>query len=432
MKKEVLLNQILLISYLYNTMSLIKNSIFNLSGFIIPTVVAIPSLGILARALGTELFGIFTLAFAVVGYASIFDAGLTRAVIREISLYRHDDDEQVKIISTASVSVLALGCIAGIILYFITSYVPGFLNVSTGNVSDVQSSFKVLAITIPVFLLNQIWLAYLEGHERFAVINIQRALSSSSIAAIPAFLVLLHNSLYYAILGLLVGRVISLIMSFYFSREIILRNFKLSKVTYLRLLKFGGWITISNVISPVMVYFDRFVISHLLGANKIAYYTAPSEAVSRLLNIPTALSRALFPKLSAGNVDRKKLEKLSYLLMAACCLPILIIGIPFAEKILVVWMGNDYAGEPAKILKILLIGFLFNAMAQIPFSKIQAIGKAHITASLHMLELVPYLLMLYYLTVNYALTGTAIAWSLRVIVDFFALFYLSRKLDAER
>lgn len=118
--------------------------------------------------------------------------------------------------------------------------------------------------------------------------------------------------------------------------------------------------------------------------------------------------------------------------MAACCLPILIIGIPFAEKILVAWMGNDYAGEPAKILKILLIGFLFNAMAQIPFSKIQAIGKAHITASLHMLELVPYLLMLYYLTINYALTGTAIAWSVRVIVDFFALFYLSRKLDAER
>lgn len=413
-------------------MSLIKNSIFNLSGFIIPTIVAIPSLGILARTLGTELFGIFTLAFAVVGYASIFDAGLTRAVIREISLYRHDDDEQVKIISTASVSVLALGCIAGVILYFITSYVPGFLNVSTVHVSDVQSSFKVLALTIPVFLLNQIWLAYLEGHERFAVINIQRALSSSSIAAIPAILVLLHNSLYYAILGLLVGRVISLIMSFYFSREIILRDFKLSKETYLRLLKFGGWITISNVISPVMVYFDRFVISHLLGANKIAYYTAPSEAVSRLLNIPTALSRALFPKLSAGNVDRKKLEKLSYLLMAACCLPIIIIGIPFAEKILVAWMGNDYAGEPAKILKILLIGFLFNAMAQIPFSKIQAIGKAHITASLHMLELVPYLLMLYYLTVNYALTGTAIAWSVRVIVDFFALFYLSRKLDAER
>ncbi len=319
-------------------MSLIKNSILNLSGFMIPTIVAIPSLGILARELGTELFGIFTLAFAIVGYASIFDAGLTRAVIREISLFRNDHEEQIKIISTASVSVFLLGCLAGSILYILIPFIPGFLQVSIFHIDDVKSSFKVLAITIPVFLLNQIWLAYLEGHERFAIINMQRALSSSSIAAIPAMLMLIQHTLYYAIVGLLIGRVISLIMSFYFSREIILRRFQLSKETYFRLLKFGGWITISNIISPVMVYFDRFVISHLLGANKIAYYTAPSEAVSRLLNIPTALSRALFPKLSAGNADGKKLEKLSYLLMAGCCLPIVFIGIFFAEKILVTWM----------------------------------------------------------------------------------------------
>uniref|UniRef100_UPI00124F8D50 oligosaccharide flippase family protein n=1 Tax=Acinetobacter ursingii TaxID=108980 RepID=UPI00124F8D50 len=64
-------------------MSLIKNSVYNIAGFIVPTLVAIPTLGILARQLGVEKFGLFTLAFAVVGYASIFDGGVTRAVIRE-------------------------------------------------------------------------------------------------------------------------------------------------------------------------------------------------------------------------------------------------------------------------------------------------------------------------------------------------------------
>ncbi|HDV3897951.1 TPA: oligosaccharide flippase family protein, partial [Escherichia coli] len=69
-------------------MSLIRNSFYNIAGFAVPTLVAVPALGILARLLGPENFGLFTLAFALIGYASIFDAGISRAVIREISLYR--------------------------------------------------------------------------------------------------------------------------------------------------------------------------------------------------------------------------------------------------------------------------------------------------------------------------------------------------------
>lgn len=71
--------------------------------------------------------------------------------------------------------------------------------------------------------------------------------------------------------------------------------------TLKRLISFGGWITVSNIISPIMAYFDRFIISHLMGASKIAFYTAPAEGVSRLINIPYALARALFPKLSYCN-----------------------------------------------------------------------------------------------------------------------------------
>ena len=98
-------------------MSLIKNSVWNLGGFIIPTLIAIPSLGLLARYLGTEKFGLFTLAFAIVGYASIFDAGLTRAVIREIAINRNSAEEQRKIMSTSTVSIGVLGCVAALFIY---------------------------------------------------------------------------------------------------------------------------------------------------------------------------------------------------------------------------------------------------------------------------------------------------------------------------
>lgn len=411
-------------------MSLIKHSIYNLAGFVIPTLVAIPSLGILARTLGTENFGLFTLAFAVVGYASIFDAGLTRAVIREISIFRDNVEERNNIISTATITVAVLGLFAAMLIFFSVQKIGVFLNVTSDLLPGFEKSFKLLSLAVPIFLINQIWLASLEGMERFGNINIQRTITSSSLAIFPAIFAYFGNDLYSAILGLLIGRLGSLIVSFIFSHKLVIDaglhfNFK----TIRRLIMFGGWITISNVISPVMVYFDRFVISHVLGASKVAFYTAPSEAVARLLNIPAALSRALFPKLSSDTAiaDKNKLERMSYLLMLGACLPIVIIGFIFANKIMIVWLGQTYAGQPATILRILLIGFIFNALAQIPFSKIQAAGYAKITATLHLCELAPYLIALYYLTIHFSLIGTAIAWTLRVSVDFLVLYILSRK-----
>ncbi|EOS1484615.1 oligosaccharide flippase family protein, partial [Escherichia coli] len=89
--------------------TLIRNSILNLSGYIIPTLVAIPALGYMARELGPELFGVYTLAMALVGYASVFDFGLTRAIIREIAIYRDDIVEKRKIISTSTVFLTVIG-----------------------------------------------------------------------------------------------------------------------------------------------------------------------------------------------------------------------------------------------------------------------------------------------------------------------------------
>ena len=112
-------------------MSLIRNSFYNIAGFAVPTLVAVPALGILARLLGPENFGLFTLAFALIGYASIFDAGISRAVIREIALYRESEKEQIQIISTASVIVLFLGVVAALLLYFSSNKVVELLNVSS-------------------------------------------------------------------------------------------------------------------------------------------------------------------------------------------------------------------------------------------------------------------------------------------------------------
>ncbi|WP_312193282.1 flippase [Sphingobacterium sp.] len=415
-------------------MGLIKNSVWNLAGYVIPTAIAIPAMGYLARVLGVELFGVYTLAIAIVGYAGIFDIGLTRAIVREIAVYRGNVDERKKIISTATIFLFLFSVAGAIVISLSTPKIISLLNITAANHNDVQSSIQILVWTIPAFLLNQLWMSILEGDERFAILNIQRSFGSSIIAGLPALFVLISPSLYSAILGLAVGRLLSLIIAFVIVRnEIINAGFIFYRETFRRMIFFGGWITVSNIISPVMVYFDRFVISGSLGADKVGYYTAPSEIVSRLGLIPGALSRAVFPKLSAAKTydELKKNIKFAYLVMGLGCLPLVVVLILLAKIIMHLWLGEEYALHSQTIFQILLVGFFFNSIAQIPFTVIQSLGKAKYTAFLHCLEVVPYLVLLYFLVNAYGVLGAAYAWTIRVFVDCLLLILVSRKCIAK-
>lgn len=412
-------------------MSIIKNSIWNLVGYVIPSLVAIPALGYMAHKLGPELFGIYTIAIAVVGYAGIFDMGLTRAITREIAIYRNNSAERKKIIASATVFLLALSTLGGCLVLIFSASIVHFLNITAADFVDINNSFKLLALTIPIFLLNQLWIAILEGDEKFKVVNIQKSFSSTFIAGMPALFVIFDGTLLSAIAGLLISRIISLLIAFLLVRnEIVQSGMRLDLVTFKRLIFFGGWITVSNIISPAMVYFDRFIISNMLGARHVAYYSGPSEAIARLGILPAAVGRAIFPKLScAGHKDElKRNMTVSWLLMFAVCAPVVIIGIVFAENILHLWLGTSYAAHSKNILIILLVGFLFNALAQVPFTAIQSAGKAKITALLHCVEIIPYFVMLYFFVQHYGLIGVAFAWSIRVIVDWIILTIISQSL----
>ncbi|HHP2606246.1 flippase [Enterobacter roggenkampii] len=412
-------------------MSIIKNSIWNLVGYVIPSLVAIPALGYMAHKLGPELFGIYTIAIAVVGYAGIFDMGLTRAITREIAIYRNNCAERKKIIASATVFLLALSTLGGCLVLIFSASIVHFLNITAADFVDINNSFKLLALTIPIFLLNQLWIAILEGDEKFKAVNIQKSFSSTFIAGMPALFVIFDGTLLSAIAGLLISRIISLLIAFLLVRnEIVQSGMRLDLVTFKRLIFFGGWITVSNIISPAMVYFDRFIISNMLGARHVAYYSGPSEAIARLGILPAAVGRAIFPKLScAGHKDElKRNMTVSWLLMFAVCAPVVIIGIVFAENILHLWLGTSYAAHSKNILIILLVGFLFNALAQVPFTAIQSAGKAKITALLHCVEIIPYFVMLYFFVQHYGLIGVAFAWSIRVIVDWIILTIISQSL----
>src|SRR5258708_34829983 len=64
---------------------LARNTIWNLIGNGAPLIVAVFSIPILIHGLGKDRFGVLTLAWALIGYASLFDLGLGRALTQVVA-----------------------------------------------------------------------------------------------------------------------------------------------------------------------------------------------------------------------------------------------------------------------------------------------------------------------------------------------------------
>ena len=202
------------------------------------------------------------------------------------------------------------------------------------------------------------------------------------------------------------------------------------------LFRFGGWLTVSNVIGPVIVYLDRFVLAASMSPAAVGFYVAPFEIVVRLLVVPQALANALFPALTvAQRGDEPHFRRLFLRANLACFLvvfPMAVIAGVLAPWLIRIWLGAQFAVESSTVMRILLAGFVFNAMAQLPLTALYSRGRARPVAILHVVELPVYLLALTALVHAFGLTGAATAWALRSAADCGCLFLLARILGAER
>ncbi|WP_422923216.1 polysaccharide biosynthesis C-terminal domain-containing protein [Singulisphaera sp. PoT] len=189
--------------------------------------------------------------------------------------------------------------------------------------------------------------------------------------------------------------------------------------------------TVSNLVSPIMVYMDRFFVSALCGMNVVAYYTTPYDFVSRLTFIPEAIFGVVFPAMSkhhAGKSD--ELERLYRSSLKFLCICMYLISgsiVAISPLFLRVWLGPEFERQSSLILSLLAIGLFVNSMARPSYNLLQAKEMADRTAKVHLFELPIYVLVLILALKSFGLAGAAVAWVARATFDFVLLSILANR-----
>jgi len=398
-------------------------------------IVTIPYL---MRQLGIEAFGILTLVWALIGYFSVFDFGIGRALTQQISSLRSGSSasELPGVIQSGLMLVAAFGFLGGVLLAaFAHPLGHRWLNVAPSLWQCTTNCLLIAGIGIPLTTLVTGLRGVLEGFEDFRSANILKIVLGCATFGLPAISIMLFGaSLEVVVTSLVVARLaILLAHALAIGRHVdawgSARRFDASKAK--PLLSFGVWMTVSSVISPLMVTADRFVISNVSGATAVAFYTVPFDFILRLLVVPAALTSALFPRFASLHVSDKPAFKRAYRksilavlgLMVLMCVP-LALGSRWG---LTLWLGGDFAAQAWPIASVMALGLFFNGLAQIPHAALQASGGVRATALLHAAEFVLYVPALYLSLLSFGLVGAAGIWTARVFVDLVALLILARK-----
>jgi len=421
-------------------MKVSRSIIWNVCGTTFPLLVGIAVIPAIIRHLGVVRFGVLSVVWMMMGYFSVFDLGLSRTLTKVTAdrVGTSAEHEIPSLVTTTLVLVATSGAILAILIAAASRIIAErILSVPMSMLGDVSHAITWLAIGLPFVLVATVLFGVLEGLHRFATTSLVRLPLGVLMFLLPFGVLPFTVHLGPITAALTALRVAVAVVLGWITLRII-PGIRMARTWFRRdqvrpLITYGGWLTVSNFVGPLLVYFDRFVIAAVLGATAIAYYTVPFDTVNRLLILPTAVQAVLFPAFATLRthsparvvaVFEKSSEK-TLLVMFPALLGIMLL----AKPALNLWVGPVFANQSSIVAQALMVGVFVNSLARAPLVLVQGYGYARWTGLLHLSELPVYGACLWALLKWNGIDGAAYAWTARVLVDTLILYVMAGRLE---
>ena len=403
----------------------------NLAGAAVPLIVALVTVPSYLHTFGEVRYGVWLVAWVLVSYFGLIDLGLGRATANGVAKLRNAASaDRENLVWTGLVVNAGFGVAIGAAVLVASELVVRMIGLG-GNVhTELVAALPWLAGAVPLFVVATVLVGALEGLERFLIVNVVGAIGSVSIQGLPlaaGILVAPRLDVLAAatMLALVLNVALASVACVIHVPLTIRPRFDRSQGR--DLLRFGAWITVTSLISPLLSTLDKVIIGAVSGARAVTHYTVPFNLVTRLWIFPMALARAVFPRFSRlGGPDARALADESSRALGAIITPIIVLAIVCVEPFMRAWVGRGFASVATLPAEILLLGLWVNSLGFIPYTFLQGQGRPDVPAKLHLLELIPFVGVLWLGVKIFGVAGAAAAWSARVLVDTTLLLVLAK------
>lgn len=410
---------------LVSTRRLSQNVAVSLAGWVVPAVIALVAMPVGATKWGAARFAIVALAWGLTGWFGQFDFGLGRGLTRAVAA-RHaagrDDEIPAIVWSAHALLALLASAMTAALWLGAPALVHRALHVPTALAGEALASIRWLAIGILPIVWGTASRAVLEARQQFRLATALRMPAVVGTYALP----LLADTASDAVMLMVVVR------SLYAAAQLLAMRLRVVQPSAIpEILRDGGWITLSALLTPFLGQADRFALAALLPIAASGGYVAVQEVANKLAFFCVAMQPVLFAAVSAARSQDDKaaraISRKALLATAAVVAGPVLVTMLWSEPMLRLWLRSAFDPVAARAMPIMALGVFANALAQVPFAYLQAGHGDRSVALLHAVELPLFVLALWWAVPRWGVMGAAVVWSARLIVDGVALWWLSAR-----
>jgi len=390
-------------------------------------ILALVATPFIVHRLGTGLYGIYVLVGVVIDYFAFLQLGMGSAAVKYISQYlARGEYENVRVTFwTGLVSHFFMGLLGmTVIIFFSNIFIDDIFNIPPLQKETALFALRVGSAGFLLSLLTGMTAGVIRSIGRFDILNVMGILLGTVQVGSTVCVLFVGLSLKEIIVANLAVQLAGLCGYWTYSVKCIpyLKSRAWNREILIKLLKFGGFITVSGFVGPILTNIEKIYLTVLRSVSTLTYYAVPFSLINRLSVIPSSFSSVLFPLFSYYQESsepgfNKEIHFRSILYLSLIyAVPFLFI-LFFGRSFLSWWVGGDFAENSTTILMILGFAGLVNAAAYPSITALQGMGKPQWPAAFHVLETVLYIPAGYFLIRGYGGVGAAAVWLLRVIMD---------------
>lgn len=349
----------------------LRNILSNWGTFILFAVAGFFISPFIVHKLGDSLYGIWAIVGSAVGYLGLLDVGVRGAVTRYMARYAvlDDLDSANRLASSAKLLFAGLSTIAVLLGVGLALAGPHFFHIPPDHVREARIALLAAGGTVALTLQLGMYGGTLAALHRWTQVNsLEICFETMRIAAIIWALSSGGGIIALAIIQLSLGAARLIVYSWLCRRVLpgLRPKFSLaSRAMIGTIIAFGGYSTLLNASSQLVLYSDTVVIGAILPVSAVTYFAIAGNLIEYVRRVLSGISFPLTPLASATDaIDPSAVSRLlqrSVRLSTLVIAPILITFFVRGGSFVSLWMGPEYRETAGKVLIILSVATYFGA-----------------------------------------------------------------------
>ncbi len=382
----------------------------------------------LIRMLGQSEYGIYSLSSSIIGYLTVLDLGFGNAIIVYTSKYKQTKDSNSEkklhgmfLVIYSIISIVTI--ILGIILYYNVEYIFS-KNMNNLEISKMKTMMLILTFNLAISFPFSVYSAIINAYEKFVFQKVMSILNTmlKPLIMIP-LLFLGYKSIAMAIIMTIVN-IIVMISNYIYCKEklkINIRFYGFDKKILKEIIGYSFFIFLGVVVDKINWSADQFILGIECGTVSVSIYSVASQINTLFINLSTAISGILLPKVSkmvAGNVSNEELSnefikigRIQFIIIFLFITGLIIFG----KQFFVIWAGENYT-ESYYIALILTIPLIFPLIQNLGVSILQAKNLHKFRSILYAMVAIVNILISIPLAKMYSGIGAAIGTAISLII----------------